>query len=290
MTGPGYLKQIIYTYKYKLLVTNLLFGLEMSADLLKPYFLGKAVNDLLRGSFQSLIIFLSLHIAWMLIGVLRMRYDTRTYSAIYNSVILKFLADKTHGDNVSKLSAHSTLTRELTDFLEFDLVYILEAVFNVFGSLILLFFYDMDVVLLCIAVLVPIGIISRWYGKKMSVLMHHKNNEIEKQVEVIDSFDKEEIHRHYKDLRGWQVKITDMQAYNFGVMESMVVVLIGAALYISTRHSKMAMNEGELIGIYFYIMKFTKGLETVPYILEKYASLKDIVQRISNFNTGKKAI
>ena len=283
MTGVGYLKQIILNYKYKLLVTNVLFGLEMTADLLKPYFLGKAVNDLLKGSFQSLIIFLSLHITWMLISMLRLRYDTRTYSAIYNAIILKFLADKTHGDNVSKLSAHSTLTRELTDFLEFDLVYILEAVFNIFGSLVMLFFYDTKVVLLCTAVLIPIGLISRWYGKKMSSLMFHKNNEIENQVDVIGSFNKKEIADHYQTLRKWQVKITDMQAYNFGVMEIMVVMLIGGALYISTRHPGVAIQEGELIGIYFYIMKFTKGLETVPYILEKYASLKDIVQRISNF-------
>jgi len=283
MTGPGYIRQIIIDYKYKLLVTNILFGLEMAADLLKPYFLGKAVNDLLRGGFQSLIIFLSLHIAWMLISMLRLRYDTRTYSTIYNAIILKFLADKTHGDNISKLSAHSTLTRELTDFLEFDLVYILEAVFNIFGSLLMLFFYDTKVVLLCVTVLIPIGLISRWYGKKMSVLMFHKNNEIENQVDVISSFDKKEIHKHYETLRRWQVKITDMQAYNFGVMEIVVVVLIGVALYISTRHAGVAMQEGELIGIYFYIMKFTKGLETIPYILEKYASLKDIVQRVSNF-------
>ncbi len=283
MRGEGYLKNIFLTHKYKMLITYLLFGLEMTADILKPYFIGKAVNDLMLDKFESLFIFLSLHVGWMIIGMVRLRYDTRTYSSIYNEVILKFLSERSSKSDVSKLSAHSTLTRELTDFLELDLVFIMEALFNIIGSLILLFFYDVKVVLLCFAVLFPIAFISRRYGKKMSVLTHQKNNEIEKQVDAISSFDKNEINRHYEALRSWQVKIADQQTFNFGVMESIVALLTGAALLISTRQSSPIQLEGELIGIYFYIIKFTKGLETIPYILEKYAILKDIIQRISSF-------
>jgi len=283
MSGPGYIKNIIYKQKSKLSVTYLLFGLEMVIDLLKPLFIGKAVNDLLHGSFRSLIIFLCLHFFWMFIGMIRMRYDTRTYSGIYNEVILKFLSERQANKDISKLSAHSTLTRELIDFLEFDLVYILEAIFNIFGSLILLFFYNIYVVLICIVILVPIAFISKWYGRKMSMLTHHKNNEIEKQVDVISSFDQNEFFRHYGALRKWQVKISDQHAFNFGIMESIVAILIGASLFISTRESTEVINQGELIGIYFYIIKFNKGLETIPYILEKYANLKDIINRISRF-------
>ncbi len=283
MKGAGYIKQIMSEHKLKLLVTYVLFTLEMSGDLMKPYFIGKAVNDLLKGSFESLIIFIALHLGWMAIGMIRMRYDVRTYTSIYNAVMLKFLSGKTIKSDISKLSAHSTLTRELIDFLEFDLVYILEAVFNIFGSLILLFFYDIHVVFVCMAILIPISFISRWYSKRMSKLTHFKNNEIEKQVDAISSFDKKEIERHYWALRKWHVRIADQQAFNFGVMETIVALLIGLSLYISTRHSNLSVNEGELIGIYFYIIKFNKGLETIPYILEKYVSLKDIVSRIISF-------
>ncbi len=281
MSGSEYIKDIIIKQKSKLSVTYILFGFEMIGDLLKPLFIGKAVNDLLVGSLKSLFIFLGLHFLWMLIGMVRMRYDTRTYSAIYNEVILKFLSEKSNNKDISKLSAHSTLTRELIDFLEYDLVYILEALFNVFGSLILLFFYNIYVVFICLIILIPITIVSKWYGKKMSMLTYHKNNEIEKQVDVISSFDQKEFLRHYGTLRKWQVKISDQHAFNFGVMETIVAVLIAGSLFIATRESTEVVNQGELIGIYFYIIKFNKGLETIPYILEKYASLKDIIKRIS---------
>jgi hypothetical protein len=67
-------------------------------------------------------------------------------------------------------------------------------------------------------------------------------------------------------------------------MESIVGLLIGLSLYIAAKNTGQAINQGELIGIYFYIIKFNKGLETVPYILEKYASIKDILQRLITFS------
>jgi ABC-type multidrug transport system fused ATPase/permease subunit len=282
-TNPGYLKRIIYEHKYKLIITYILFTLEMNGDLLKPLFIGKAVNDLMVGSYKSLFIFLGLHSLWVIVGVIRMRYDTRTYSRIYNAIMLKFLSEKTEQEDISRLSAHSTLTRELTDFLEYDLVYVLEAVYNIFGSLVLLYFYDVKVVLLCIVTLIPISILSKYYGKKMSVLTHEKNNELENQVNTIATFDQTQIKRHYESLRKWQIKISDQQAYNFGIMEVVVAILVGIALVISTQPTSEPLNQGELVGIYFYILKFNTGLDTIPYILEKYANLKDIIERITDF-------
>lgn len=280
MNGAHYIKKIIFKNKYKLLVTYMLFSLEMCGSLLKPFFIGKAVNDLLVGKFDSLIIFIILHFAWMIIGFIRMRYDTRTYSAIYNAVVLKFLSNKSRQQDVSKLSAHSTLFRELTDFLEYDLVYILEAIYNIFGSLLLLYFYDINVVWICIAALVPISFISSFYSKKMRQLTFEKNNELEKQVDVIASFDEKRVKNHYLSLRIWQIRISDRQAKNFGLVELIVAALIGLSLYISTKQGGVNLNQGELIGIYLYLLRFSSGIETIPYILEKYVNIKDISSRI----------
>ncbi len=82
MEGIGYVKSIIFANKYRLGITYALFSLEMAGSLLKPYFLGEAVNDLLRGGYEMLIVFLGVHLVWLVVGMLRMRYDTRTYSTI----------------------------------------------------------------------------------------------------------------------------------------------------------------------------------------------------------------
>lgn len=283
MEGLGYIKRIIFANKYRLGITYLLFSVEMAGSLLKPFFLGEAVNDLLRGGNQGLLVFLAVHLAWLIVGTLRMRYDTRTYSSIYNDIIVQFLSRKKK-DNISKLSALSSLSREYTDFLEYDLIYILEAFYNILGSLILIYFYDKQVIFICLAVLVPIVFISRFYGQRMGILTQNKNNELERQVEVISTFNPIEIKKHYDLLRKWQVKISDQQAFNFGVMEIFVLLLLGAALIVSTRYNAQTLNAGEIIGFYFYILKFASGLDTIPYITEKYATLKDITKRITDYD------
>lgn len=114
--------------------------------------------------------------------------------------------------------------------------------------------------------------------------MEIRCHELERQVEVISTFDPIEIKKHYELLRKWQIKISDQQAFNFGIMETFVMVLLGMALVVSTRFNAQMLNAGEIIGFYFYILKFTSGLDTIPYITEKYATLKDITKRITDYD------
>lgn len=286
MKGISILKSMIVSNKNRLIVTYLLFTLEMAGGLLKPFFLGEAVNDLLQGGYWWLLFFLLVHLAWLLVGSLRMLYDTRTYTTIYNKLITEFLHRHGPTENVSKLSAVSTLSREYTDFLEYDLIYILEALYNIVGSLIFIYFYNAKILIPCLIVLVPIVLLSQFYGRRMGKLTQLKNDELEKQVEVIGTFDRGKIDEHYKLLQKWQIKISDQQAFNFGIMEILVMGLLGTSLLLSTRFTAFPLNAGQIIGFYFYIMKFTAGLDTIPYMTEKYASLKDITSRLEAADTA----
>jgi ABC-type multidrug transport system fused ATPase/permease subunit len=220
------------------------------------------------------------HFAWLVIGTLRHRFDTRTYSSIYTALVTKFLSRKIKQAEVSKLSAHSTLAREFVDFLEFDLVYIIEAAYNIVGSMILLFFYQSSVVFLCLGILLPVMTISYIYGKKMKRLTRLKNDELEKQVNIISSGDNKAIHQHFNNLRKWQVRISDQEAWNFGIMEMMVMIVIALSLLITYKVAGTTVLAGNIIGIYNYILKFVSGLDTIPYTVQRMAALNDITQRI----------
>lgn len=280
MLKMNVLSKLIRRHKVRLGITYLLFSLEMTGALLRPFFLGMAINDLMQGSYRGLIILSAVHFAWLVIGTLRHRYDTRTYSAIYTSLVTKFLTRKIKSAEVSKLSAHSTLAREFVDFLEFDLVYIIEAFYNILGSMILLFFYQSSVVLLCLGILLPVMFISYIYGKKMKRLTRLKNDELEKQVNIISSGDKRAIHQHFNNLRKWQIRISDQEAWNFGIMEMMVMVVIALSLLITNQVTGTTVLAGHIIGIYNYILKFVSGLDTIPYTVQRITALNDITQRI----------
>ncbi len=274
------LRKLIMRHRNQLVLTYVLFSLEMLGSLLRPLFLGEAVNGLIKGSYHGLIVLALVHIAWLIIGTIRHRYDTRTYSAIYSSLVTRFLSRRFGQSEVSKLSAHSTLAREFVDFLEYDLVYVIEAAYNLLGSLVLLCFYDTTVVLICLTVLLPVMLMSYLYGRKMKKLNRVKNDELEKQVDIIATGNIHTIRQHYNNLRKWQIKISDQEAWNFGIMELLVIVVIVISLLVSTKANTPAMLTGDLVGIYFYILKFVSGLDTIPYMVQRLTSLTDITRRI----------
>lgn len=280
MSRFAILRQIMMQHRYRLILTYILFSIELLGNLLRPFFLGIAVNDLIKGSYEGLILLSVVHFGWLIVGTIRHRLDTRTYSAIYTSLVTKFLARRYNRSDVSKLSAHSTLAREFVDFLEFDLAYVMEAIFSLIGSLLLLFYYDTSVVLVCLSILLPVTGLSYLYGKKMNKLNRQKNDELEKQVDVISTGNSHLIRQHYDNLRKWQVRISDQEAWNFGVMEIMVMVVIAASLLITNKTAGVGLEAGSLIGIYSYIQRFVSGLDTIPYTVQRLSSLGDITRRI----------
>jgi ABC-type multidrug transport system fused ATPase/permease subunit len=280
MSRFAVLKQIMLQHRYRLVLTYILFSIEMLGSLLRPFFLGLAVNDLTKGSYQGLILLSAVHFGWLIIGTIRHRLDTRTYSAIYTSLVTRFLARRYNKSDVSKLSAHSTLAREFVDFLEFDLAYVVEAFYSIIGSLLLLFIYDTSVVLVCLSILLPVIGFSYFYGKKMRTLNKQKNDELEKQVDIISTGNNHLISQHYNNLRKWQIRISDQEAWNFGIMEIMVMVVIGLSLLITNKTAGSGIEAGSLIGIYSYIQRFVSGLDTIPYTVQRLSSLNDITRRV----------
>jgi len=274
------LRSLMMKHKYQLIFTYSLFSLEMLGNLMRFYFFGEAINDLIKGSYRGLIVLTAVHLVYLVIGTIRHMYDTRTYSAIYTSLVTKFLSRRFNKIEVSKLSAHSTLAREFVDFLEHDLVYVIEAIYNLLGSLILLFFYDKTVVLVCLSILIPVIVVSYFYGRKMRKLNQDKNDELEKQVDVISTGNMKTIREHYNNLRKWQVRVSDKEAWNFGFMELMVLLVIGFSLIISKHMHNSTVLAGSLFGIYSYILKFASGLDTIPYTVQRLSALSDITRRI----------
>jgi ABC-type multidrug transport system fused ATPase/permease subunit len=281
MSRFAILRQIMKQHRYRLALTYILFSIEMIGNLMRPFFLGIAVNDLMKGSYKGLILLSFVHLSWLIVGTIRHRLDTRTYSAIYTSLVTKFLARRYNKADVSKLSAHSTLAREFVDFLEFDLAYVMEAMFSLLGSLLLLFYYDTSVVLVCLSILLPVIGLSYLYGKRMNNLNLQKNDELEKQVDIITTGNNHLIRQHYENLKKWQIRISDQEAWNFGVMEIMVMVVIGLSLLVTNNSTGTGIEAGSLIGIYSYIQRFVSGLDTIPYTVQRLSSLSDITRRIN---------
>jgi hypothetical protein len=280
MFAPAALTRVLLEFRRRLLGAYALLAIEMFAGLLRPYFLGRAVDDLLAGHWRGLIQLSAVHLAYLLVGTVRHMVDTRTFTAIYTTFVTGLLARVDVASNVSRLSAHSTLARQLVDFLEYDVTYVVEALYGVFGSLVLLFLYDRTVVAICLAVLVPVLLVGRRYGRRTVRLNFAQHDELERQVDVIGGRDQGEIAEHYRRLRDWQVRLSDQEAWNFGVTELLVLIAIGGSLVVSAQPGHASAQVGSMVGIYNYIQRFASGLETIPYIIQRLGALQDIMRRM----------
>ena len=56
MSRFAVLRKIMLQHRYRLVLTYVLFSLEMLGSLMRPFFLGWAVNDLIKGSYQGLLL------------------------------------------------------------------------------------------------------------------------------------------------------------------------------------------------------------------------------------------
>lgn len=286
MTDFTPLRRVFAQHRSRLVLTYVLFAVEMLGTLLRPLFLGRAVDGLLDGHYLGLIELVGVHAAYLLAGTLRHLYDTRTFTAIYTEFVTRLLAREIGEEDVSRLSAHSQLARQFVDFLEFDFNYVVEAAYNIIGSLVLLLFYDRTVVLICLLILVPVSRLSYLYGKRTEELAKGANDELERQVDIIASSDPVRIREHYASLRRWQVRLSDQEAWNFGAMELLALVVVTVSLLATTDISSENLQAGSIIGIYQYIQKFTSGLDTIPYTVQRVAALRDLTRRMRLENVG----
>ena len=275
------LRRVFAQHRARLLVTYTLFGLEMLGTLLRPLFLGRAVDGLLDGHYAGLIQLVAVHAAYLLVGTVRHLYDTRTFTAIYTSFVTQLLDREIGTADVSRLSAHSQLARQFIDFLEFDFNYVVEAAYNIAGSLILLLFYDRTVVVICLLILVPVSRLGYLYGKRTEKLAKGANDELEQQVDIIASSDRAKIADHYRNLRRWQIRLSDQEAWNFGAMELLALLVVTVSLLATTDITSENLQAGSIIGIYQYIQKFTSGLDTIPYTIQRIAALRDLTRRMA---------
>ena len=277
------IKSIALQNKYKLILTYSLYFVEMFFLLLRPYYLGKAVDGLLDGKYNGLLLLIGSYLIWIILSTIRQLYDTRVYSKIYTDLISRTFHNRNKGEHLSKMSAKSNLARELIDFLAYDFNYTIEALYNIVGSLIMLLIYDRIVVVVCVIILIPVIFLSYNYSKKVKVLTKNKNDELEKQVDAISSLDPQTIKNHYSLLRKWEIKIAEKEAWNFGILEIIILVVISSSLFLTTNKKwEIGFLAGDIIGIYNYILKFVGGLDTIPYMIQKLNLITDISSRLEN--------
>ncbi|MFY0256411.1 ABC transporter six-transmembrane domain-containing protein [Chitinophaga sp. 30R24] len=274
------LSNIYSRYRKKIVFTYLLFTVEFTLFLLAPFALGVAIDSLLKGSYNGIYILIGQHLTHLFVSRARRLYDTRTFTRIYNDIaVLVINHQKINKVADSTIIAQSSLTKDLINFFEHDITTLFNCAYSVIGSLIVLSFYDIKLVLFCLLLVVPCAVLNYYFNNKYNRYYKLKNSELEKQVNVITQQPAEAIKRHYKKLARLDIKISDLGAINFTIMEFFVLTLIISSLiYYCQAH--MTAGAGTILAVFQYIIKFIVGLDSIPGLNSQIANIKDIQNRI----------
>lgn len=279
-TAPISLRTLFWANRRRMLLTYGLFNIENLLRLAQPFVLGWAINDLLRGATFGLWLFVAQHLAHLAIGTFRQMYDTRAFTGIYTDLATRLVVDqRRRAIDVSRVAARSALSREYVEFFERYVPMILRSGYSVVGALAMLAYYDVWLVPICLALLVPAYVINRRYAWQTRRLSRRLHDELENEVDVIEPGTPDRVRGHYHSVAGWRIKLSDSEAVNFAAMEFFVLGVLTATLvrFCNTPGA----DAGGIFAVFRYVLMLIMGFDTLPKLIQQFSRLRDLDNRLA---------
>ncbi|MFZ1106011.1 MAG: ABC transporter six-transmembrane domain-containing protein [Hyphomicrobiaceae bacterium] len=276
---PGSLWSIFATYRWRILATYGLFSLENLLRLAQPLVLGWAIHGLLQSSMLGLAIFLGQHVLYLAIASARRLNDTRCFTRIHADLATGLVLDQRgRAVEVSRVAARSALSREVVDFFERDVVLAIYCLYSVIGALAMLTWADLVLVPWCLALLLPAYLLSIWTGRQSLILNGRLNDEVEREVEIIERARPAEVRGHFDLIRRWRIALSDRDAFSYGALETLIFVAMAAALVRTC--ARPGVDAGTIFAVLGYVLMYVSGIANVPLLVQQFNRLRDISRRM----------
>ena len=275
--GRPTLAGIWNTYRARIAGTLSLLAVERLLGVAVPFVLGVAINDLIAGSLRGVWWLVALEFTALLIGTGRRLYDSRVYAGIYSDV-----ADNTAQRtdiSVSRRAARLGLARELVDFFEWELPELLAALVGILGALTMLIYLLPSVGALSIVVGLLVAFVFVLSRGRMFNLNKLLNNELERQVTMLESGRAFLRWRHLSRLARWRIHLSDLEAVNFAIAELMLSALIIGAVVVTVR---TGLSVGEVFAVLTYLIGLAQNLIVLPWTYQQSIRAHEIGGRIAS--------
>lgn len=292
MAAPGgampRLSGLFRRYRGKILGVYALFNLENFLRLAQPIALGWAIDGLLDGTWLGVFAFALQHLAALALTTSRQAIDTRVFGGIYADQVSNVVVEqRERGVPVSTVAARSSMSREFVDFFELHLPALIRAFWSLAGALLMLIWFDWVLAGFCLALLVPVTLLNRWYARRTLHLSGELHSEQEREVSVIDEGHAPAVREHYGKIRKWWVRLSDAESLNTGVMELFILALIVASLvrYCTT----LGATTGEIFAVLQYVLLFVTALDALPGLVRHVSRLRDVARRVDGYGDSAAA-
>ena len=258
-------------------LTLTLVVLEAAGWLLFPLVIGRAIDSVLAESTRGLYEFAVLGIVTMGIAIMRRVVDSRAYARIY--VILgEEMAESTAGRSTSTRTARLGMLREIVEFFENSLPELINSVIGLVGTVLILAALNVPVFLGCLVVALATVVLYALTGGLTMRYNEGLNDEHERQVDAVESGDPARLARHLRAMMRWNIRLSDLEAANFGInwvfMLALLVFAVSAATTETTEY-------GAVFAIVMYVFQFVESMLMLPFFYQQWLRLREISGRLA---------
>jgi hypothetical protein len=271
--------EALRAFRWRISLTYALTFIEDLLELSYPWATGLAIDGLLEDNFAMTAPIIA---AWALrsaIGCFRQMYDTRLYTDVYNCIVTDtILRQRGAGVEATSVAARSAMSREFVTFFEKDVPVVVTSVIGILGSAVILFYYDFVIGAITASLFLPVYVMNRGYMRRSLAFNVGLNNQLEREVQVIEDADEGAIRHHFEEVRGWRVKLSDAEAFNWTTIEVLSILVF---IFVLVRATYLPTTEtGDIFAILVYVWRLMENLDNVPQIVQQVTRLQDIGKRI----------
>jgi hypothetical protein len=246
--------------------------------LIEPYVLGKMIDGLLIQQYQWLFVFCAICIIGNVFMYKRMVFDTKIFSEIYNTIILRYLKKDIKTETSAKI-ARTDLAHNVINFLESDVHYYIYAVLSIIGSLFFIFLGDIVTGLVVAICVIPIVYTVKCLYKKIEQSTRVGNNQYEQKVDILTNGTELEVDTFFKRRKKLLISSSTLQGKNWFALNSIKTLFLILAILMFTKGNS-TLTQGQTVAMYSYINQFLISLMSIPIAVETFTRIKDVINRI----------
>lgn len=258
-------------------LTLTLVVLEAAGWILFPLVIGRAIDSVLADSTRGLYEFAILGIVTMGIAVLRRLVDSRAYARIYVT-LGEEMAESAADSSTSTRTARLGMLREIVEFFENSLPELINSVIGLAGTVLILAALNVPVFLGCLVVALATVVLYALTGGLTIRYNQGLNDEHERQVDAVDSGDPARLAKHLRAMMRWNIRLSDLEAANFGINWVFMIALLVFAVSAATTETT---EYGAVFAIVMYVFQFVESMLMLPFFYQEWLRLREISGRLA---------
>ena len=271
------MQELLKRFAGRFALTLGLVVLEAAGWILFPLVIGRAIDSVLADSTRGLYEFAVLGIVTMGIAVVRRLVDSRAYARIYVT-LGEEMAESAAGSSTSTRTARLGMLREIVEFFENSLPELINAVLGLVGTVLILAALNVPVFLGCLVIAVATVVLYALTGRLTMRYNRGLNDEHERQVDAVDSGDPGRLATHLRAMMRWNIRLSDLEAANFGINWVFMIALLVFAVSAATTETA---EYGAVFAIVMYVFQFVESMLMLPFFYQQWLRLREISGRLA---------